>query len=84
LEAIHQIRVTHEEQHQLAWELHQRLNEIADLQKSVSDAQTSVFEERKQLLKLIAENDELKSKNRVQLIRAHWHFLIDIRRQSKN
>jgi coiled-coil domain-containing protein 77 len=36
------------------------LNEIADLQKALSDAQNYLFDERKQLLKVVAENDNLR------------------------
>ena len=60
LKAIEDIKISHEEYHRLTWELHQRLNEIADLQKALSDAQTFLFEERKQLLKVMAENDDLR------------------------
>ncbi len=37
------------------------MDEISDLQKALNDAQTYLFDERQQVLKLYAENDELKS-----------------------
>ena len=60
LEYLDKIKVSHKEYHELAWTLHQRNQEVASLQQAVSDAQAQVFEERKQLLKSLAENDELR------------------------
>lgn len=60
LESVEHVKISQQEFHKLQWELHQRLNEINDLQQALSDSQTFLFEERKQLLKVIAENDELR------------------------
>ena len=60
LEQMDKLRISHEDYHRLNWELHQRMSEIADLQRALSDAQSYLFEERKQLLKVIAENDALR------------------------
>jgi coiled-coil domain-containing protein 77 len=60
LQAVDAIKISHDEYHKLTWELHQRMNEIAELQKALSDAQAFLFEERRQLLKAMAENDELR------------------------
>lgn len=60
LDAMESIKVSHDDYHRLAWELHQRTSEIGDLQKALSEAQSFLFEERKQLLKALAENDELR------------------------
>jgi len=40
--------------------LRKRMDEISDLQKALNDAQTYLFDERQHVLKLYAENDELK------------------------
>ena len=47
-------------QHKLQWELRQKDDEIAELQKAISDMQVFLFQEREQVLKLYAENDRLK------------------------
>ena len=46
--------------HKLQWELRQKDDEIAELQKAISDMQVFLFQEREQVLKLYAENDRLK------------------------
>jgi coiled-coil domain-containing protein 77 len=51
---------TLEDQHKAQWELRQKDDEIAELQKAVSDMQVFLFQEREQVLKLYAENDRLK------------------------
>ena len=48
------------ELHQAEWELKKRTDEAAELQKALSDAHAYLFEERERLLKVQAENDELK------------------------
>jgi coiled-coil domain-containing protein 77 len=40
--------------------LRQKDDEIAELQKAISDMQVFLFQEREQVLKLYAENDRLK------------------------
>uniref|UniRef100_A0A1I8JHI9 Coiled-coil domain containing 77 n=2 Tax=Macrostomum lignano TaxID=282301 RepID=A0A1I8JHI9_9PLAT len=50
------------DQHRLQWELRQREDEIAELQKALSDLQVYLFQERDQVLRLYAENDRLKIK----------------------
>lgn len=44
----------------MQWELRQREEEIAELQKALSDMQVYLFQEREQVLRLYAENDRLK------------------------
>ena len=51
---------TCEEQHKLQWELRQREDEIAELQRALSDMQTYLFQEREHVLRLYSENDRLK------------------------
>lgn len=51
---------TLDDQHKLQWELRQKDDEIAELQKAVSDMQVFLFQEREQVIKLYAENDRLK------------------------
>ena len=55
------LQVSHEETHRLAWELHKRTREIAELQEGLSNAQTDLLQERQHLLRIMAENDHLKS-----------------------
>lgn len=47
-------------QHKTQWELRQREEEIAELQKALSDMQVYLFQEREHVLRLYAENDRLK------------------------
>jgi coiled-coil domain-containing protein 77 len=44
----------------LTWEIRQKDDEIAELQKAISDLQVFLFQEREQVLKLYSENDRLK------------------------
>ncbi|KAJ3229229.1 Coiled-coil domain-containing protein 77 [Chytriomyces hyalinus] len=60
LDKIDSLKVPHAEHHALAWQVHRREAEVAEMQQALSDAQTQVFDERKMLLKAIAENDDLK------------------------
>jgi len=48
------------DQHKTTWELQQREDEIAELQKALSDMQVYLFQEREHVLRLFAENDRLK------------------------
>lgn len=54
------LKQTMDDQHKLQWELRQKDDEIAELQKALSDMQVFLFQEREQVLKLYAENDRLK------------------------
>lgn len=47
-------------QHKLQWEVRQREEEIAELQKALSDMQVYLFQEREHVLRLYSENDRLK------------------------
>ena len=49
------------EVHRCKWELRKREEEIAELQKTLSDTQVYFMEEREHNLKLQAENDAMKS-----------------------
>ena len=44
----------------MQWEMRQREEEIAELQKALSDMQVYLFQEREHVLRLYAENDRLK------------------------
>ncbi|KAL1526164.1 hypothetical protein AB1Y20_014892 [Prymnesium parvum] len=59
-ERIDSVAQTHEAQHKAWWEVHQRMNEIADLQKALSDSHVYLWEERERCHRLQAEVDELK------------------------
>ncbi|KAI9352724.1 hypothetical protein BDR26DRAFT_1002869 [Obelidium mucronatum] len=60
LDAVAAQRVAHSEHHALAWQVLRRDAEVAEMQQRLSDAQTQVFDERRQLLRVVAENDALK------------------------
>ncbi|XP_073720671.1 coiled-coil domain-containing protein 77-like isoform X1 [Misgurnus anguillicaudatus] len=60
LQMLEKYKSTAEEQHKLQWEVRQREEEIAELQKALSDMQVYLFQEREQALRLYAENDRLK------------------------
>ncbi|XP_074050795.1 coiled-coil domain-containing protein 77 isoform X2 [Macrotis lagotis] len=49
-------------QHKLELEIQQREEEIAELQKALSDMQIYLFQEREHVLRLYSENDRLKIK----------------------
>ncbi len=69
IDRIEQVKVSHNQYHEAIRELHQKNIELDDLRKALSEAQTAIFEERKHLLRVIAENDEMKSKCVFELIR---------------
>ena len=60
MKRLDKFKETLDDQHKLQWELRQRDDEIAELQKAISDMQVFLFQEREQVLKLYAENDRLK------------------------
>ncbi|KAI5100383.1 coiled-coil domain-containing protein 77 isoform X1 [Silurus meridionalis] len=62
LQLLEKYKSTTEDQHKLQWEVRQREDEIAELQKALSDMQVFLFQEREQALRLYAENDRLKIK----------------------
>ncbi|XP_040828132.1 coiled-coil domain-containing protein 77 [Ochotona curzoniae] len=49
-----------EGQHKLEWDLQQREEEIAELQKALSDMQLCLYQEREHVLRLYSENDRLR------------------------
>ncbi|KAM6212682.1 coiled-coil domain-containing protein 77 [Sarcoramphus papa] len=57
---LERYKETYDEQHKLQWEVRQREEEIAELQKALSDMQVYLFQEREQVLRLYSENDRLK------------------------
>ncbi|NWX45223.1 CCD77 protein, partial [Steatornis caripensis] len=57
---LERYKETYDEQHKLQWEVRQREEEIAELQKALSDMQIYLFQEREHVLRLYAENDRLK------------------------
>eukprot|EP00958_Prasinococcus_capsulatus_P016212 scaffold1786_cov398-Prasinococcus_capsulatus_cf.AAC.3 len=60
LQALETLAVKQEDLHRAEWEAAQRATEVKELQKALSDAHAFLYEERERLLKLQAENDELK------------------------
>ncbi|XP_074682270.1 coiled-coil domain-containing protein 77 [Strix aluco] len=57
---LERYKETYDEQHKLQWEIHQREEEIVELQKALSDMQVYLFQEREHVLRLYSENDRLK------------------------
>uniref|UniRef100_A0ACB8FNB5 Uncharacterized protein n=1 Tax=Sphaerodactylus townsendi TaxID=933632 RepID=A0ACB8FNB5_9SAUR len=57
---LEKYKAAYDEQHKLQWEMRQREEEIAELQKALSDMQVYLFQEREHVLRLYAENDRLK------------------------
>lgn len=52
-------------QHKIEWDLQQREEEIAELQKALSDMQVCLFQEREHVLRLYSENDRLRIRYQV-------------------
>ncbi|TPX62336.1 hypothetical protein PhCBS80983_g00448 [Powellomyces hirtus] len=57
---IDDIRIQHEDVHRTQWEAHTRAGEVAELQTRLSEAQVALFEEKRNVLRLLAEAEELK------------------------
>eukprot|EP00455_Lapot_gusevi_P016085 TRINITY_DN18226_c0_g1_i10.p1 TRINITY_DN18226_c0_g1~~TRINITY_DN18226_c0_g1_i10.p1 ORF type:complete len:477 (-),score=80.00 TRINITY_DN18226_c0_g1_i10:101-1531(-) len=57
---LEQCSIARKEYYKVRWQLTQRDMEIAELQKALSDAHVHLYEEREQVLRLNAENQELK------------------------
>ena len=60
LKRLSDIDVSHEELHRTQWDLRVRHEEIAELQRALSDANVYLFDEREMVLKLQAEVDQMK------------------------
>ncbi|XP_075408344.1 coiled-coil domain-containing protein 77 isoform X2 [Tenrec ecaudatus] len=60
LKKLEQYKETCEGQHKLEWNLQQKEDEIAELQKALSDLQICLFQEREHVLRLYSENDRLR------------------------
>ncbi|RIA92361.1 hypothetical protein C1645_765274 [Glomus cerebriforme] len=60
IDAIDKCKTSHEEHYKLTWDLQQHLQEIADLQKDLSETQLFLTEERRRFMKVVAENDDLR------------------------
>ncbi|KAL7749923.1 hypothetical protein RI367_004799 [Sorochytrium milnesiophthora] len=54
------LKPVHAETHTLSWQLHQRNLDVRQLQATISDLQTQVLDERKLVVRAMAENDELR------------------------
>ncbi|NXU04533.1 CCD77 protein, partial [Buphagus erythrorhynchus] len=57
---LEKYKQAYDEQHQLQWEVCYLEEEIAELQKALSDMQVCLFQEKEQVLRLCSENDRLK------------------------
>ena len=66
LRRFEMVRVKPEEQHRSEWELRQLKDSIAILQKDLSDNRLRLFEERQQILKLQAENEQLERRGQME------------------
>lgn len=61
-ERLETLRISQEDYHRQEWETKKRNEEVAELQKSLSDAHVAIFEERELALKLKRENEELQAR----------------------
>ncbi|XP_041906269.1 coiled-coil domain-containing protein 77 isoform X2 [Corvus kubaryi] len=57
---LEKYKQAYDEQHQLQWEVRHLEEEIAELQKALSDMQVYLFQEKERVLRLYSENDRLK------------------------
>jgi len=55
------VEAANAELHRVRWERRSREEEVRELQSALSDAKVFLFDEREQLLRVQAENDELKA-----------------------
>jgi len=60
LQKLDQLTAAKEEFHVQSWDLQAKREEVADLQRSVSESKVSLHSEREQKLKLKRENDMMK------------------------
>ena len=57
-----QLKMSQEEQHNREWDLRRAKDEIADLQRTLSETRLKLFEERQLKLKVKAENEQLQDR----------------------
>lgn len=57
LQKLEVVKMSQEEHHRQTWELQKRRDEIAEFQRSLSEAKLSLYNERQLVLKLTREND---------------------------
>lgn len=62
LSKLQTVRASMGQVHKSQWDLQTHKEEIAELQRSISEAKLSLYDERQQMLKLMKENDQLKIK----------------------
>lgn len=55
-----QLKLSQAEKHKKEWDLKRSKNEIADLQRALSDSRVKLFEEKQTLLKVTAEKNQLE------------------------
>ena len=61
-ERLETLRISQEDYHKQEWELKKRNEEIAELQKALSDSHVALFEERDLVLRLKREVEELQGR----------------------
>ena len=61
-ERLESLRISQEDYHKQEWELKKRNEEIAELQKSLSDSHVALLEERELTLRLRRDNEELQGR----------------------
>ncbi len=62
LHKLETVRISMDQIHKSHWELQKRKEEIAELQRSLSEAKLHLYDERQQMLRLVKENDQLRLK----------------------
>ena len=55
-----QLKLSQEEKHKQEWDIRRSKNEIADLQRALSEARVKLFEEKQTLMKVAAEKSQLE------------------------
>ncbi len=62
-ERLETLRISQEDYHKQEWELRKRNEEIAELQKALSDSHVALFEEREANLRLRRDLEELQGRS---------------------
>jgi hypothetical protein len=61
IDLIEAVKPSQAAQHQSQWQINQFQVQVMDLQRALSDTQTALIEERKNVARLQTENDNLRS-----------------------
>ena len=62
LDKYNKLRTTQDEAHRQEWELQKRVQEVAELRRTLEEEKLRLYDERQGIIDLIKENDQLKIK----------------------